>query len=109
MRALRALTERGHPRIRGWPPAGTPGRRDHRGRGHARVDGLLAEVRGLRPEDATYEGAAASLQEVWVAVRAGLREVLERVSLHDIVERRLPRSVARLTEGPDAWEQRSRG
>jgi Rrf2 family protein len=73
------------------------------------LDGPLAEVRGLRPEDTSYEGAAAYLQEVWVAVRSSLREVLERVSLSDIVERKLPRSVARLTEVSDAWEQRARG
>ena len=70
------------------------------------LDGPLAEVRGLRPEAAHYEGAAAHLQDVWVAVRASLRNVLERVTLADIVAGRLPRSVARLTEDPDAWEPR---
>ena len=72
------------------------------------LDGPLAEVRGTRPEDTSYEGPAVHLQDVWVAVRASLREVLERVSLQDIVDGRLPRSVARLTEGSDAWEQRPR-
>jgi len=67
------------------------------------LDGPLAEVRGLRPEAAHYDGAAEHLQEVWVAVRASLRSVLERVSLADVVAGRLPRSVARLTEDPDAW------
>lgn len=67
------------------------------------LDGPLAEVRGLRPEDATYADAAQHLQDVWVAVRASLRSVLERVSLQDVVDGRLPRSVARLTEDPDAW------
>ncbi len=38
-----------------------------------RLDGPLAEVRGERPEDAVYEGAAEHLQTVWVAVRACLR------------------------------------
>ena len=42
------------------------------------LDGPLAEVRGLRPELAVYDGAASHLQEVWVAVRASLRAVLER-------------------------------
>lgn len=68
------------------------------------LDGRLAEVRGLRPEDAHYEGAAANLQHVWVAVRASLRNVLERVTLDDIVQKEFPRSIARLTEDPDAWE-----
>ena len=70
------------------------------------LDGPLAEVRGLRPESATYEGAAEHLQEVWVAVRAALRGVLEQVTLEDVVRGRLPRQVARLTEDPDAWKPR---
>lgn len=70
------------------------------------LDGPLAEVRGLRPEATTYEGAAEHLQAVWVAVRASLRAVLEEVTLDDVVHGRLPRSVARLTEQPGAWAGR---
>jgi len=73
------------------------------------LDGPLAEVRGLRPEDANYDGAAAHLQDVWVAVRASLRAVLEHVTLEDVVNGRLPRSVSRLTDDPDAWLARGRG
>ncbi len=68
------------------------------------VDGPLAEVRGIRPEDAEYQGAAEHLREVWVAVRASLRNVLEAVTLADVVTGRLPRSVGKLTENPDAWQ-----
>ena len=67
------------------------------------LDGPLAEVRGLRPEAAQYEGAAERLQDVWVAVRASLRNVLEHITLEDVVRGRLPRSVAKLTADPDAW------
>jgi len=67
------------------------------------LDGPLAEVRGLRPEAARYEGPAEHLQDVWIAVRASLRAVLERVTLDDVVQGRLPRAVAKLTEDPDAW------
>ncbi len=70
------------------------------------LDGPLAEVRGLRPEAAHYEGAAEHLQDVWVAVRASLRNVLERVNLEDVVGGHLPSAVAKLTEDPDAWEPR---
>ena len=70
------------------------------------LDGPLAEVRGLRPEATTYEGAAVHLQDVWVAVRASLRAVLEQVTLDDVVRGRLPRPVARLTSDPDAWQPR---
>src|SRR5436190_3877513 len=71
-----------------------------------RLDGPLAEVRGLRPEAATYEGPAAHLQEVWVAARASLRSVLEEVSLADVVAGTLPEQVAKLLETPDAWAPR---
>ena len=70
------------------------------------LDGPLAEVRGLRPEAAHYEGAALHLQDVWVAVRASMRNVLDQVTLADVVAGRLPRTVAKLTEDPDAWEPR---
>ncbi len=45
-----------------------------------------------------------SLQEVWIATRAALRSVLERVTLADLAGGRLPRPVARLVDDPDAWE-----
>ncbi len=67
------------------------------------LEGPLAEVRGLRPEAATYEGPAQHLQDVWVAVRAGLRAVLEHVTLADIVTGKFPADVTRLTTDPDAW------
>ena len=70
------------------------------------LDGPLAEVRGLRPESATYAGAAEHLQEVWVAVRAALRGVLDGVTLDDVVRGRLPRGVAKLTADPEAWQPR---
>src|SRR5436190_9091214 len=49
------------------------------------VEGPLASVRGEPPEAVTYEGAAASLQRVWIAVRANLRAVLDEVTLADVV------------------------
>lgn len=72
------------------------------------LDGPLAEVRGMRPEMATYNDAARHLQDVWVAVRASLRTVLERVTLEDVVKGKLPTPVAKLTADPDAWEPRVR-
>ena len=72
------------------------------------LDGPLAEVRGLRPEMATYDGAAAHLQDVWVATRASLRAVLERVTLEDVVKGKLPAPIARMVADPDSWEPRVR-
>ena len=48
-------------------------------------DGALASVRGSRPEELDYSGAAEPLREVWIALRANLRAVLEEVSLADVV------------------------
>jgi Rrf2 family protein len=70
------------------------------------LDGPLAEVRGLRPEAATYEGAAESLQTVWVAVRASLRSVLEKITIADIVSGRLPKPIRALVAEPDSWVSR---
>lgn len=68
------------------------------------VDGPLAEVRGERPEVTSYEGPAEKLQDVWIAVRASLRSVLEHVTLADIVGDKLPRKLTKLTDDPDAWK-----
>ena|SRR5438132_11383662 len=67
------------------------------------VDGPMANVRGQRPEEVEYAGPAAPLREVWVAVRASLREVLEATSLADLVAGQLPPRVGELTADPDAW------
>jgi Rrf2 family protein len=72
------------------------------------LDGPLAEVRGQLPEAAAYEGPAQHLQDVWVAVRASLRAVLEHVTLEEIATGRLPKSVTELTGRPDAWVTRNR-
>ncbi len=66
------------------------------------VEGPLAAVRGEAPEDVSYAGAAAPLQDVWIAVRANLRAVVEHVSLADLAAGRVPGEIARLAEDPDA-------
>jgi Rrf2 family protein len=70
------------------------------------VDGPLAEVRGRRPEETTYDGNAAHLQQLWVAVRAAVRSVLDEVTLDDVVRGRMPAHVRRLITAPDAWQSR---
>jgi Rrf2 family protein len=67
------------------------------------VEGPLANVRGARPEDLDYRGAAESLRQVFVAMRANLRAVLEEVTLADVAAGELPASVLALTDDPDAW------
>lgn len=68
------------------------------------IDGPLAEVRGERPERTSYDGAAVHLQEVWIAVRASLRSVLEQTTLEDVTTGHLPANVKRLANNPDAWK-----
>ena len=70
------------------------------------VDGPLAAVRGERPEATEYNGAAERLQLVWIALRASLREVLEQVTLADLVEGTIPKSVTDLARSRDAWTRR---
>jgi len=71
-----------------------------------RLEGPLAEVRGLRPEVAHYDAAAANLQTLWVAVRACLREVLDEITIADVVSGRLPAHISALVAKPEAWEPR---
>lgn len=67
------------------------------------VDGPLAEVRGLRPHEATYAGLAQHLPDVWIAVRASLRRVLDEVTLGQVLSGKLPAHVRRMVDAPDAW------
>jgi len=67
------------------------------------IDGPLAGVSGQRPETLDFKGTSEPLREVWVAVRASLRGVLEEVTLAHVAGGELPPNVRALTEAPDAW------
>ncbi|MBA8793222.1 Rrf2 family protein [Friedmanniella endophytica] len=67
------------------------------------LDGELANVRGSRPEQLDYVGAAVPLQQVWIALRASERAILEKVSLEHIARAEMPDSVAALIAEPAAW------
>jgi Rrf2 family protein len=68
------------------------------------VEGPIANVRGERPEQVEYAGASEPLRDVWIAVRANLRAVLERVTVAHVAAGRLPDEVARIAADPEAWE-----
>jgi Rrf2 family protein len=70
------------------------------------VEGPLTGVKGLRPENAEYVGSAEHLQEVWIAVRAAIREVLDRVTLAQVAAGELPDQVKRWVAEPEAWQTR---
>jgi Rrf2 family protein len=67
------------------------------------VEGPIANVRGLGPQEVEYAGPASRLQEVWIAVRASLRSVLEETTLADLARGELPAAVEALARDPDAW------
>jgi len=68
------------------------------------VDGPLANVRGLRSEEVSYTGTAEPMRDVWIAVRASLRRVLEAVTLADVASGGLPAEIAELISDEDAWQ-----
>ena len=68
------------------------------------VEGPIANVRGMRPEQVEYAGAAKPLSEVWIAVRGSLRSVLEATTIADLAAGRLPDDVRRIAADPAAWE-----
>ena len=70
------------------------------------VEGPLASIRGTGPERLTYQGAAEVLPQMWVALRASLRIVLEGVTLADLAAGKLPPEVTALADAPDAWIKR---
>jgi Rrf2 family protein len=68
------------------------------------IEGPLAAVRDMRPESLAYEGPAEKLPEVWIAVRASLRGVLEKVTVADVAAGKLPRHIVKLAADPEAWK-----
>ena len=67
------------------------------------LDGELANVRGSRPEHLDYTGAASALQQVWIALRASERTILEGVTLAHVSSGELPEFVSTLVANPAAW------
>ena len=67
------------------------------------LDGELANVRGSRPENLEYTGSAQALQQVWIALRASERQILEGVSLAHVARAEMPDLVVGLIADPAAW------
>jgi Rrf2 family protein len=70
------------------------------------VEGPLADVRGVAPEDLPDDGPSPAVRELWVATRAALREVLEAATVQDLADGRLPAGVAARLQAPGAWARR---
>ena len=71
------------------------------------VEGPLATVRGEPAEALEYHGAAEPLREVWLALRANIRQVLELVTLADVVDGTLPEPIGTLGAHPDVEAPRA--
>lgn len=60
------------------------------------IDGPLASVRDIGLGDLPYSGPTAALTDVWRALRASMRSVLEETSLADVASGALPEHVSAL-------------
>jgi Rrf2 family protein len=70
------------------------------------IDGPLASVRDISLAELSYTGPTAALTDVWMALRASMRNVLEETSLADVANGALPAHVAELANDYRAQEKR---
>ena len=70
------------------------------------VEGPLANIQDSAPETTHYPGPAEHLRDVWIAVRANIRAVLENITLADLTAGDLPAELRKLLADPDAWQAR---
>jgi Rrf2 family protein len=52
------------------------------------LEGPIATVRGVRPDELEYEGAASGLRGIWLELRTQMRGVLEQTTLADLARAR---------------------
>lgn len=67
------------------------------------MEGPLSDVRGLRPDQLDYPAELSALQDMWVALRANLRAVLEETSIANLRDNQLEPAVAELAASDEAW------
>jgi Rrf2 family protein len=70
------------------------------------VEGPLATVRGEPADELEYADDAKALEDVWLALSANIRQVLESVTLADLVAGNLPEPIRGLAEHRDVSEPR---
>lgn len=71
------------------------------------IDGPLADVHGLRPDEVKYPAGLEHIQEVWVAARSAVRMVFDEVTIDQLVSGDFPDEVRRLFDTEDAWTPRT--
>jgi Rrf2 family protein len=52
------------------------------------LEGPIATVRGARPDELEYAGAASGLRDIWLELRSQMRGVLEQTTLADLISKR---------------------
>ncbi|MGK2882464.1 MAG: Rrf2 family transcriptional regulator [Mycobacterium sp.] len=62
------------------------------------IDGPLASVRDMGLGDLPYSGPTAALTDVWRALRASMRSVLEQATIADVAAGALPGHVSGLAD-----------
>jgi Rrf2 family protein len=72
------------------------------------IDGPLASVRDIGLGDLPYSGPTVALTDVWRALRASMRSVLEETTLADVAAGALPPHVSRMA-GDYLSQEGSRG
>jgi Rrf2 family protein len=72
------------------------------------IDGPLASVRDIGLGDLPYSGPTVALTDVWRALRASMRSVLEETTLADVAGGALPPHVSRMA-GDYLSQEGSRG
>lgn len=73
------------------------------------VEGPLVYVRDERPSeiDVGEDPSARVMVDLWVALRASVRDVLEATTLADLAAGRLREPARRLVDDPASWRQSS--
>jgi Rrf2 family protein len=70
------------------------------------LDGPLAAVKGQRPEDVIHRTSA--LGDVWIALRASMRAVLEEISVSQALDGSFNPKILALINSPGARQRRAR-
>ncbi|MGB9303988.1 MAG: Rrf2 family transcriptional regulator [Mycobacterium sp.] len=73
------------------------------------IDGPLASVRDIGLGDLPYSGPTTALTDVWRALRASMRSVLEETSIADVAAGSLPKHVSQMANDYRDQESKRHG
>lgn len=73
------------------------------------IDGPLASVRDIGLGDLPYSGPTSALTDVWRALRASMRSVLEKTTVADVANGTLPAHVVQMADEYRDQESRRHG